>query len=81
MPVLRVSTLCRTLPLMSDTHQNDEDSMTKPFSLTDPEISRWLANFIEPEDSLRNPAIVPREMLVESGYTLSGAVLMSPKTM
>lgn len=55
--------------------------MTKPFSLTDPEISRWLANFIEPEDSLRNPAIVPREMLVESGYTLSGAVLMSPKTM
>lgn len=53
----------------------------KPFSLSDPEISRWLANFVEPEDSLRNPAIVPREMLAESGYTLNGAVVMSPKGM
>lgn len=53
----------------------------KPFDLSDSEISRWLANFVEPEDTLRNPAIVPRDMLFEDGYRMNGNILMSPKGM
>lgn len=51
----------------------------KPFDFSDAEISRWLASFLEPEDSLRNPAIVPREMLLQDGYAPNGRVWMSPK--